>query len=120
MSDDILSKFPFLTIVEYLGEEHIGIIGNSDNQITSMYIFSALPNDELKSKFLKYGECWWWETNRQIPINIILKNEWKEFQNYMKLFITKEIKIISGPTLSLDNFNSKRIKRRQIQLVKKL
>lgn len=114
-----LEKFPFLTYGTYVDTEYLGIVGNSDSQIVSMYIYGDLPTDELKKLFLEVGEEWWWETNRQLPINIALKHKWAPFKPYMKTFITKDFNIHSGPCVSLDNLAEKRIKRRQIQLVRR-
>lgn len=116
---DKLDQFPFLTLGNYLDKEYLGIIGNSDTQITSIYAFNLLPNDELRRLFLELGDEWWWETNRQIPINVVLKDRWAIFKPYLKTFITKDFKIIKGPSTSLDNVMNKRIKRRQIQLIRK-
>jgi hypothetical protein len=115
---EILGKFPFLTWGRYLEQDYIGIIGNSDNQILSMYVYSNLHNEDLKKLYLKLGEEWWWETNRQIPINVVLKDRWQIFRPYLKAFITKDFEIQSGPCISLDNVMIKRVKRRQIQLIK--
>ena len=56
---------------------------------------------------------------RQIPINIFLAGEFSPYQNWLKTFTTKDVKLVFGPTTSLNNIVRKRIKRRQIQLVKK-
>lgn len=116
---DALENFPFLTIGRYLDQEYVGIVGNSDSQITSIYLYSNLPTDELRRKFLELGDEWWWESNRQIPINVTLKDRWAIFRPYMKTFITKDFEILAGPCVSLDTVMIKRIKRRQIQLVRK-
>lgn len=114
-----LEKFPFLTHATYVDTEYLGIIGNSDNQILSMYVYGDLPTDDLKKLFLQLGEEWWWETNRLLPINIALKQKWAVFRPFMKTFNAKDFQIHTGPCVSLDNLTAKRIKRRQIQLVKK-
>lgn len=116
---DSLKKYPFLTHATYVDVDYLGIIGNSDPQITSMYIFGLLPTDELKKTFIELGEEWWWETNKQLPINLALKQRWSVFKPYMRTFITKDLVIHSGPCTSIDEISSKRIKRRQIQLVRK-
>lgn len=114
-----LEKFPFLTHGTYVDTEYLGIIGNSDTQLVSMYVYGNLPTEEMKRVFLELGEEWWWETNRQMPINIALKQRWAIFRPYMKTFIAKDFQIHTGPSVSLDDLTSKRIKRRQIQLVRK-
>ena len=114
-----LEKFPFLTLGRYLDQDYLGIIGNSDSQIVSMYVYNMLPDDNLKKLFLELGDEWWWETNRQLPINVALKERWSVFRPYMKTFIAKDFEIIHGPCVSLDTVMIKRVKRRQIQLVRK-
>lgn len=115
-----IENIPFLTVGRYLDEEYIGIIGNCDDQITSIYVLSIIPDIETRKKFLELGEVWWWETNRQVPINIALRDKWHIFKPFLKNFFTKEFEIISGPSVSLDDVISKKIKRKQIQLVRKI
>lgn len=117
---ELLKKFPFLAIVSYCGEEYVGIIQNSDGQIINFYDFQAIKTDELKTHFLRMGEQWWWGSNRMIPINLFLKDDFVVFKPCLKTFSAKDIKIIAGHMVSLHNFFKKRIKRRQIQLVKKV
>lgn len=120
MSYSSIKDIPFLTVAVFMEQEIIGIIGNRDDQITSMYVLSDVPTKDMRKLFLKVGEEWWWETNRQVPINIALRDKWQIFKPYLKNFNTKEFKIISGPCISLDDVISKKIKRKQIQLVRKL
>lgn len=117
---DILDQFPFLSYITYLEKEYLGIIGNTDDTITTMYIFSELQNDEMKQLFLNLGEEWWWETNRELPINIALNYKWSIFKNISKSFITKFVEIHKGPVMTLETIINKRIKRKQINLIKKI
>lgn len=114
-----LEKFPFLTFGKYIDQDYYGIVGNSCSQLVSMYVFDLLPDDAHKKLFLELGEEWWWETNRQLPINVALKDRWSVFRPYLKTFITKDFELITGPCVSLDSVMVKRIKRRQIQLIRK-
>jgi hypothetical protein len=114
-----LSNFPFLTLGRYLDQEYLGIIGNSDNQLTSMYIYNLLPDEDFKKLFLELGDEWWWESNRQMPINITLKDRWTVFRPFLKTFISSDFEILQGPSVSLDTVIVKRVKRRQIQLIRK-
>ena len=50
---------------------------------------------------------------------MFLANFDKEKILLLKTFTTKDVKLVFGPTTSLNNIVRKRIKRRQIQLVKK-
>ena len=116
---ELQEKFPFLSCVKYANNEYVGILQNQDNHVTSIYVYDLIKTEELKKEFLDLGEIWWWESNRAIPINIFLAGEFNPFQNWLKTFTTKDTKMIFGPSTSLNNIVRKRIKRRQIQLVKK-
>ena len=115
------NKFPFISILTYgdNADEYVGIIQNSDNIITSMYDFGLLTTEDEKKLFLTLGEKWYYESNRQLPINIYLKKEWKPFDKIFKTFITKEVTVIHGPSVSLSNLSQKK-KRRSILVVKKM
>jgi hypothetical protein len=97
----------------------VGIIINQDTQITSIYDYSAIKTDEEKARFLELGEAWWWESNRQIPINIFLLKEISEFKYIIKNFSTKDVKLMLGPCTSLNDIIVKRIKRKSITLVRR-
>jgi hypothetical protein len=114
-------KFPFISIIQYgdSADEYVGIIQNTDNTITSIYDFGLLKSDDEKRLFLTLGEKWYYESNRQLPINIYLKHEWSLFDKIFKTFITKEVTIIHGPSVSLNNLSQKK-KRRSVMIVKKL
>ena len=79
----------------------------------------VLDNEDQNREFLRLGAVWWWESNRVIPINIFLAGDFTKFGNCLKTFTTKDVKLVFGPVTSLNNIIRKRIKRRQIQLVKK-
>lgn len=122
MQNDIIEKlkeFPFLSFGTYLDQDHIGIISHSDNQFVYLYSFMDIKTDDLKRKFLMLGNEWWWQSNRQIPINIFLKDRWEIFKPYLKIFVQKEFKHIYGPTLNMNNIMTKRVKRK-ITLIKSM
>lgn len=64
------------------------------------------------------GEIWWWESNRQIPINIFLRNEMQQFRYAIKTFNSKDVKVILGHVVNLLNLSTKRIKRKSVQLIR--
>jgi hypothetical protein len=97
----------------------VGIVINQDAQITSIYDYTLIRTDEEKQRFLELGEAWWWESNRQIPINIFLYAEIQDFKYAIKNFATKDVKILLGPCTSLNDIIVKRIKRKSITLVRK-
>ena len=117
---NLLDEFPFLTLVSYGGAEYVGIIQNIDNNLASMYNFDSIKTQEDKETFLELGQEWWWGTNRMIPINIILKQDFERYKNCLVTFSIKDFEVLHGPTLSLSNIMQKRVKRRNIQLVRKL
>ena len=114
--NELLEEFPFLTLIQYAGNEYLGIIQNVDQQIASMYMYDRLRTIEEKQLFLQLGDEWWWETNRKLPINIALLNRWP-FQSCCQSFSVKQMEILSGPEVKLQNQITKRIKRRNISLV---
>lgn len=116
----LLDDFPFLTLVSYGNSEYLGIMQNVDHQIASMYNFENIKSTEAKREFLELGEEWWWGTNRMIPINIIFKSRWEQFRPTLTTFSLKNFEIVQGPSISLSNIIQKRVKRRNIQLVRKL
>jgi len=109
-----------MTYLVYGGNEYIGIIQNSDEQITTIYDYGGLRTQDQKKKFLDMGEQWWWESNRMIPINVFLKNEWAEFKFCVKTMNSKDVDIRFGPQLNLKEMAAKRSKRRSITLVRKI
>ena len=121
LSEKLNQSFPFISVILYGDneEEYVGIIQNADNLITSLYDYGLLKNEEERKLFLTLGEKWYYESNRQLPINIYLKEEWRQFQKIFKTFITKELTVIHGPSTSLNALSQKK-KRRSITIVKKI
>lgn len=118
-NNNIFAKFEFLTGIAYAGSEYVGIVVNCDNQLLTFYDIEMIPNRELKKEFLVLGDMWWWESNRQLPIDVFLHHEMKPFRAYIKTFAMKDVEVLFGPVTSLQNLLKKRVKRRSIQLVRK-
>ena len=117
---NLLDQYPFLSFLTYGGNEYIGIIQNLDDVITSIYDYSALRTQDQKRKYLELAETWWWESNRLVPINIFLKNDWSTFRFTLKTFNSKDVELKYGPALSLKEAVQKRSKRRSITLVRRV
>jgi hypothetical protein len=117
---ELQDKFPFLTGLLFNEKEFVGIVQNQDAQIISFYDIERCRNDAHKKLMLEYGDLWWWESNRQLPIDIFLFKEMQELQYTLRTFMLKETEISFGPVTSMQNILKKRIKRRSIQLVKKI
>lgn len=119
ITQNLQDNFPFITVINHVDQEYVGIVINQDQQITSIYDYSLIKTDEEKAKFLELGEAWWWESNRQIPINIFLNKEILPFRYAIRNFNSKDVKIIFGPVTSLNDIIVKRVKRKSITLVRK-
>ena len=115
----LMDKFPFLSLIRKGDMEFVGIVQNQDNQVISFYDYGRIMSPQDKMKFLKLGEIWWYESNREIPINIFIKGEFKYFRTTLVSLNSKDIEIAHGPTLRLSDIAKKRIKRRTIQLVRR-
>lgn len=111
-------KFPFLTIIKHLNQEHLGIIQNADQLFVSIYIMDNTFTADMKRDFLECGDTWWWESNRQIPINMFVKTKFAQFKPYLRVFASKDTEIVQGPIVNLKDTMNKRVKRRTIQLVR--
>jgi len=119
ITKNLQENFPFISVLTHADKEYVGIIINQDANVTSFYDYEALETQVEKDRFIELGEAWWWESNRQIPINIFLRNEISEFKYAIRNYTTKDVKVILGPVTSLNNIIVKRIKRRSITLVRK-
>ena len=119
ISDNLQDNFPFISVINHIDKEYVGIIINQDANITSMYNYELLKSEEEKQHLLDLGEAWWWESNRQIPINIFLNKEISPLKYSIVNFNTKDVKVMFGPCTSLNDIIVKRIKRKSITLVRK-
>lgn len=116
----LLSQYPFISYITYGGNDYIGIIQNFDEVITTLYDFGALKDAEVKKVFLALGETWWWESNRLMPINVFLKNDWSVFKTCLRTMNSKDVEIKMGPYVSLKEMATKRSKRKSITLIRKV
>lgn len=116
----LAEKYPFITLCVYATNEYIGIVQNQDDAITTIYDFGAIQDIEAKRQFLELANIWWWESNRSVPINIFLKNEWDIFKPYLRTFTNKDLEILHGPVCSLSEMARKKSKRKSITLVRRI
>ena len=120
ITNDLKEKYPFLSLVTYGNQEYVGVIQNHDDTVLTLYDISRCKTTQEKENYLQLAETWWWESNRQIPINLFLRNDWSAFQNTMVSLNIKDCEIKFGPSGSIHNLAKKRGKRRNIQLVKRV
>lgn len=118
--EEFKTSFPFISGIRVQTHEYIGIIQNSDDRVISFYDYCTLRSTEEKKRLLEMGELWWWESSRTLPINIFLSGQMAPFKYCLKTLINKEVEILFGPCTSLSDLLQKRIKRRQIQLIRRV
>ena len=116
----LLAQYPFISYLTYGGNDYIGIIQNSDEVITTLYDFGQIKDAELKRVFLELGETWWWESNRLMPINVFLKQNWSQFRVCLRTMNSKDVEIRMGPYVSLKEMATKRSKSKSITLIRKI
>jgi hypothetical protein len=116
----LTENHPFITVLSFANQDYVGIVQNRDDQCTSIYDYGSIAETKTKELFLKLGDTWWWESNRQIPINIFLKEEWTPFKPYLRTFNNKNLIVVHGPIVSLQDLNKRKSKRRSITLVKRI
>ena len=116
---EIENQFPYVSVVSYGGNEYVGIISNQDQYVTTMFVYTSLKTEDHKKLLLDLGEIWWWESNRMIPINIFLRKEIEDVKYCMITMNSKDVKVVVGPCVNINNLSIKRVKRKSVQLIKK-
>lgn len=120
LRENVTEQLPFVSVLNYGDEEYVGIIINQDQYVTSFYDLNSIKTPEEKTMFLELGETWWWESNRQVPISIFLRIPIEPFRYAIKTFNSKDVRIVLGPVVNLMNLTVKRVKRKSVQLVRKI
>jgi hypothetical protein len=116
----LAEKYPFITLCVYANNEYVGIVQNRDDLVTTIYDYGAIQDLENKLNFLRLANVWWWESNRSIPINIFLKQDWEPFRDYLRTFMNKDLQILHGPVCSLQDLARKKSKRKSITLIRRV
>tara|TARA_X000001036_G_C20530277_1_gene745914 strand:+ start:169 stop:543 length:375 start_codon:yes stop_codon:yes gene_type:complete len=118
--EEIKENYPFLSLVQVGKIEQVGIIQNADPKVLSIYCVDSVPK-ALIEDFLQFGQTWWWESNRKLPINIFIGKDFIKFKNALKTFSAKDCSVSFGPVTRLtDLTKDKRIRRKTIQLVRRV
>jgi hypothetical protein len=123
MDDSIkaaLEMYPFLTFGTLQDRPYLGVVQNCDAQLISMYILTDIPTEDARKAFLAAAFDWWWGSNRQIPINIFLKERFRPYRLFLKHFSRKDFNLEAGPIVSLQETIARRVRKRQITLVRRL
>lgn len=116
----LTENHPFITVCSYAGQDYVGIIQNRDDIVTTIYDYGSITQVDLRERFLELGDQWWWESNRLVPINMFLKEDWVIFKPYIRTFNNKSLTILHGPICSMLELSKKKSKRKSITLVKRM
>jgi hypothetical protein len=116
----LTENHPFITVCSYAGQDYVGIVQNRDDVVTTIYDYGSIIHPDLREQFLVLGDQWWWESNRLIPINMFLKNDWDPFKPYIRTFNNKSLTIVHGPICSMLELAKRKSKRKSITLVKRM
>ena len=84
-----------------------------------MFVYTDCKSTEHKKLLVDLGEIWWWESNRMIPINIFLKKEMETLSYTLITMNSKNVKVVIGPCVNVNNLAVKRIKRKSVQLLRR-
>jgi hypothetical protein len=118
--DKLTKNHPFITVCAYAGQDYVGIVQNRDEVVTTIYDYGAIIDSILRERFLVLGDTWWWESNRLVPINMFLKEEWIIFRPYLRTFNNKSLTVVHGPICSMLELAKRKSKRKSITLVKRM
>ena len=118
--EKLTEKYPFITLCIYANTEYVGVVQNRDEIVTTIYDFGSVTDQQAKLLFLELASTWWWESNRSIPINIFLRNDWEQFRHTLRTFVNKDLQILHGPACSLLDIVRKKSKRKSITLVRRM
>jgi hypothetical protein len=116
----LTKNHPFITVCAYAGQDYVGIVQNRDEVVTTIYDYGAIIDHVLRERFLELGDTWWWESNRLVPINMFLKEEWIVFRPYLRTFNNKSLTVVHGPICSMLELAKRKSKRKSITLVKRM
>lgn len=116
----LTENHPFITVCSYAGQDYVGIVQNKDDIVTTIYDYGSIVDQDLRERFLELGDQWWWESNRLVPINMFLKDDWAVFRPYIRTFNNKSLTVLHGPICSMLELAKRKSKRKSITLVKRL
>jgi len=117
--EEFLERYPFFALIKYGDQEYVCIIQNQDSDITTIYDYRSLRTEVHRMDFIALAEQWWWESNRMIPINIFIKDDWMKFRYAVKTLLSKEVTVLAGHIVRLADISAKRTKRKMVQLVRR-
>lgn len=119
----VREKYKFLTALVVEDEKgnqdvRVGIVQNETQKVIHFFDIEKIRDETLRTRFLEYGDQWWWEASQRLPIDAFIGPEFSVFRElalvgYPKKSITEHI----GPTLNLNDLYGKRIKKKKIDIL---
>ena len=93
-----------------------GIIQNVIAKFYMFYDLDSIREERLKKRFLYYGNKWWWESNRTVPIDAFIGKDFDIFSENLSGVPKKTIKQVIGPVFSYME-QIKRVKKKRIEIL---
>lgn len=113
-----LKKFPFVSLIKTKKEGDIlGIILLQNKKSVYYYdIQDQSMSEKLSEELMQYGQIWWNESNRKLPISLFFKQDMLKFEPYIRCLGNKFIAEIKGPVVNLISLKTKQNKKTTIAL----
>lgn len=113
-----LKKFPFVSLIKTKKEGDIlGIILLQNKKSVYYYnIEDPSMSEKLSTELMQYGQTWWNESNRKLPISLFFKHDMLKFEPYIRCLGNKFVAEIKGPVVNLISLKNKQNKKTTITL----
>ncbi len=113
----IRETYPFFSILILRDGLHVpGIIQNSSSSLVWIYQFEDIQDQAQRKQFLEYGKIWWNQSDRTIPIEVFIGQEFDVFREHLKGYPRKNVDTIHGHLVDLGETFRRRIKRRIVSV----
>jgi hypothetical protein len=116
--EQLKADYPFITYVQLEERSVVGIVQNATPTVVNMFDLDRIRGPEMKKLFLELGARWWFGSNTRVPIDIFMGERFDVFRSALVGYSRKEIEQIVGPTPSVRELYSGRIKRRKVEFLK--
>jgi hypothetical protein len=110
-------KYEFMTFIVMKDNILVGIIQNETPKIIRIYEFDCIKSIEEKERFLQFGDEWWWGSNHSVPINMFIGDRFEQYEYCLHGYSRKSIEDMIGPTFSLADKYSRRVKKKRIEIL---
>lgn len=108
----IESDFPFLAMIEFADETHIGIVLNKDKHSITFIDFNKIHSSEKLKKIINIGMNWWWYSNRAIPLNLFYYEDVLPYMQHVTSLPAKTSEVLCGHVCSLETLIDRKYYRK--------